>query len=100
MFSVERKQEQFEDRWSYYETWVKILYSIAWATRYTEYLKIMSGRFSSLVLKLNRISLEELRNAERKLIRLIQMHHFADEYEVLCEPAGTRKIKKPAHYIA
>ena len=84
----------FEDRWSRFESWTGILRAVAWTIRFSQYMLVMAGRRLNLSLKIGMLSIEELQEAELQFLKLLQMHHFKDEYAALIDPSRRNGVKK------
>ena len=67
----------------YYSGWTRLLRGVAWVRRFLDYLRIVKCGDSSITLRLGGVRVDELRSAERAVIRLVQRTCFTKELRLL-----------------
>ena len=64
---------------TYYSSWTKLIRAIAWITRFKTYIRTMFSRKSDCSLSVGSLKFDDIVNAERDLIKLVQSESFNKE---------------------
>lgn len=79
MMHIEREADTATDLLlRHYSDWFRLKKAVAWYRRFASYLRVMKG--SQLTLKVGRLSVDEIEQAEKSLLRFVQRSRYPREF--------------------
>ena len=80
-----------------YSSWTKLLKAVAWLTRFKRFWMVMKSRHCKETLKIGFIGLDEIRNAEIDVLRLVQLDSFPVELQRVSNTASGGRRSRGDH---